>query len=91
MTKEIAESQPIELTVTGTRNPDYIGLTPLGPTNYLCEIKTYDSVSTSWLGINSGTFDPVTFLQKKTSDVLYMMINSSSIYSTVESDYTFTL
>ena len=91
MTNEIAESQPISLTVTGTRNPDYIGLTPSGPTDYLCEIKVYDDNSMSWLGINSGNFDPVTFLEKKTSDVLYMMINSSSVYSTVESDYTFTL
>ena len=38
MTSEIAERQPIQLTITGTRNPDYIGLTPSGPTNYLCEI-----------------------------------------------------
>lgn len=91
VTSEIAENEPIQLIVTGTRNPEYIGLTPSGPTNYHCKIEAFNSAASAWFGINEGNFDPVTFLEKTSSDVLYMIINSTSVYSTVESDYTFTL
>jgi hypothetical protein len=84
LSSSLLENFQGSIELTGVKNPTYVGNTPLN-----CFVVS--AIHPSTFAINTGVFNGLTYKPQKNIGVIFINIQASSSYKTVESDYTFVL
>mmetsp|Transcript_13854 Transcript_13854/g.11827 ORF Transcript_13854/g.11827 Transcript_13854/m.11827 type:complete len:202 (+) Transcript_13854:6469-7074(+) len=83
-TADIEAATPLEMSLTGLKNPTFVGTLPAGSI-------TLDITHPTGYLINSDSFSDLTFSSPKSADNIFMVIDLTSNFKLVDADYTFTL
>ena len=83
----MAESFAAIITLTGVKNPTFIGTTGVNDV----KIQSFHPTNNYSYLINEGFFNTLTYKDKKNVDTLFFKINLTSYYQEVSSDYEFVL
>ena len=81
---DVPENTAIQILVSGAKNPTYVGPTVIN--DFYIDIKNAAGKT-----INTEGFPSFVFLASKIANVLYMSIQASSLYQSVNCDYVFSL